>query len=246
MSLLEITGLRGGYGDADILHGVDIAVESGETVTLAGTNGAGKSTVVKAVMGLLPRVLGTIRFDGTDLGEAAPEDRIGLGIGYVPQVANVFPTLTVTENLQVVEAVRDRRRRTEEILALFPALAERRKRRANTLSGGERQQLAVARALMTEPKLLLLDEPTAALAPAVVAQVLDLIRELRGLGVAMLVVEQRARMSLEVSDRGYVMDDGRVVLAGPARNLLADVEMGELFLGRTGESASRDARGDGA
>lgn len=234
MSLLMLAALSGGYGGADILHGVDLDVARGEIVTLAGTNGAGKSTVVKAIMGLLPVVRGRITLDGRDLARVASEDRIRLGIAYVPQVANVFPSLTVVENLQVVEGVADRRRRLAEMLAIFPALAERRRRRAGTLSGGERQQLAFARALMPRPRLMLLDEPTAGLAPRLIRQVFELIAGLPTMGIAALVVEQRARMSLEISHRGYILHEGRVVLTGAAPALLADPAMGDLYLGRSG------------
>src|SRR5258706_10043829 len=147
VSLLELRGLRGGYGDVDILRGIDLHVDAGEIVTIAGTNGAGKSTLAKAVMGLLPRCTGERRFRGRDLGASAPEDRIGLGISYVPQVANVFARLTVQENLEVVEGVPDRRARIAEMYQLFPALYDRRRLHAGLLSGGERQQLAFARAL---------------------------------------------------------------------------------------------------
>ncbi len=244
MNLLEVEALRGGYAEVDILGGVDLCVERAEIVTLAGTNGAGKSTLVKAIMGLLPRVSGTMRFDGRDLGRIAPEDRVTLGIGYVPQVANVFASLTVIENLQVVEVPPARRATYDEIFALFPALAERRRQWAGSLSGGERQQLAFARALMSRPTLMLLDEPTAALSPALVNLVFGLVQRLPGLGVAALVVEQRARQSLAISNRGYILDGGRVVLHGAAAGLLADTRMAELYLGRAADTGR--ARGDAA
>jgi branched-chain amino acid transport system ATP-binding protein len=160
------------------------------------------------------------------------EDRISVGISYVPQVANVFAPLTVTENLQLVESVTDQRARIQEIFDLFPALATRRRSTAGSLSGGERQQLAFARALMPKPKLILLDEPTAALSPALVLQVLKLIQTLPGLGSAALVVEQRARQSLDISDRGYILDSGRIVMSGDAKALLADEQMTKHYLGR--------------
>jgi branched-chain amino acid transport system ATP-binding protein len=232
MTLLSLRGVRGGYSEADILTGIDAEVAANEIVTVAGTNGAGKSTLIKAVMGLLPRVAGEIRFEGRDLLALPVERRIHVGIGYVPQVANVFGPLTVTENLLVVEGVRERTARIEEIFGLFPALAERRRMRASAMSGGERQQLAFARALMSRPRLMLLDEPTAALAPALVGQVFTRIAELPRLGVAVLVVEQRARQALAISDRGYVLDQGRVALGGPAATLLADERAAALYLGR--------------
>jgi branched-chain amino acid transport system ATP-binding protein len=232
MSLLAVSALRGGYGEADILAGVDLSVARGEIVALAGTNGSGKSTLVKAIMGLLPRVTGRIEFDNRDLAREPAESRIGLGMAYVPQVANVFPSLTVTENLQVTVGVVDRAARIAEMFERFPSLAERRRRPAGTLSGGERQQLAFARALMTRPKLMLLDEPTAALAPALVDRVFDLIRTMPEHEAAVLLVEQRARQALAIADRGYILDGGRIALAGPAAALLADERMAELYLGR--------------
>ncbi len=232
MTLLEVHGVRGGYSeDVDVLTGVDFEIGEDEIVILAGTNGSGKSTLVKAVMGLLPRWQGTILFSGQDLRSVAAEDRIRIGMSYVPQIANVFLSLTVVENLDVVEGVAERKRRVDEMFDLFPALAERRRTRASSLSGGERQQLAVARALMPSPRLMLLDEPTANLSPALVDQVFDLIGKLPQLWVAVFLVEHRARQALAISDRGYIMDDGAVVLSGPAQDLLADERMADLYLG---------------
>jgi branched-chain amino acid transport system ATP-binding protein len=233
MTLLLVKGVSAGYGEIDIVQDMNLIVATGEIVTIAGTNGAGKSTLVKAIMGLAPRCSGRIDFDGHDLLRLAPEDRVAIGISYVPQVANVFAPLTVTENLQVVENVSGRSTRIQEMFELFPALAARRRAAAGSLSGGERQQLAFARALMPRPKMALLDEPTAALSPSLVTQVLDLIRSLPSLGIAALVVEQRARQSLEISDRGYILDSGRIVLTGDAKALLADEQMAQHYLGRT-------------
>jgi len=232
VSLLELRGVSGGYGETDVVEDIDLWVGEGEIVTLAGTNGSGKSTLVKAVVGLLPRVRGRILLEGADLAGLPVERRIAMGLGYVPQTANVFPSLTVRENLEVVVGVRDPRRRIEELFAFFPALAERRNLRAGHLSGGERQQLAFARALMLEPRLLLLDEPTAALSPALVERILEHIRTLPRLGATVLLVEQRARQALAISDRGYILDAGRMVLTDSARHLLADERMAELYLGR--------------
>jgi branched-chain amino acid transport system ATP-binding protein len=229
--LLELIDVRGGYGGADILHGVSIEVGEREIVTIAGTNGAGKSTLAKAVVGLLPRVAGRLAFGGVDLAGRVVEDRIAGGLGYVPQVANVFPSLTVLENLKVVPGVRDADAAIARQLDAFPALKERLKQRAGTLSGGERQQLAFARALLRSPKLVVLDEPTAALAPALVQQVFDLVARLPATGVAVLMVEQRARQALAISHRGCILDQGRVVLSGPAAELLADDRMAKLYLG---------------
>jgi ABC-type branched-subunit amino acid transport system ATPase component len=232
MSLLELHSIRAGYGEVDIVSGIDLAVDEREIVTIAGTNGAGKSTVTKAIMGLAPHCAGAMRFDGQDLMRRRAEARIALGIGYVPQVANVFASLSVMENLLVVEHVRDRAARAGEMFELFPVLGERRRVRAGALSGGERQQLAFARALMSRPKMLLLDEPTAALSPGLAAQVFDIIRRLPEIGVAALVVEQRARQCLEISERGYILDSGRIVMSGRAAELLADPRMADLYLGQ--------------
>ncbi|MEJ1979074.1 MAG: ABC transporter ATP-binding protein [Acetobacteraceae bacterium] len=232
MSLLAITELRGGYGDVDILNGISLTLEAGEIVTVAGTNGAGKSTLAKAIVGLLPVVRGTMLFEGADLLPFATEARTARGIGYVPQIANVFPSLSVLENLQVVCGVKQPKQRIMELFEAFPLLAERRRARAGSLSGGERQQLAFARALMPRPRMLVLDEPTAALAPRKVAEAFTLIRSLPSFGVSILVVEQRARQSLAVSDRGFILDGGRVALSGTAQALLADARAAELYLGR--------------
>lgn len=231
MTLLSVESLTGGYGETDIISDLTLAVAPREIVTIAGTNGSGKSTLAKAIMGLLPRVSGSVRLEGKEILAEPAERRLSIGIAYVPQVANVFPSLTVEENLLVIEQVEDRRRRLAEMYERFPAIAERRRRRAGTLSGGERQQLAVARALMPEPRLVVLDEPTAALAPVVIAQIFELIRTLPEQGVGVLLVEQRAREALKISDRGYILDQGRIVLADAADALLADTRMAELYLG---------------
>ncbi|MEP7058792.1 MAG: ABC transporter ATP-binding protein [Caldimonas sp.] len=229
--LLEISEVRGGYGGTDILHGVGLTVGEREIVTIAGTNGAGKSTLAKAVVGLLPRVSGRIVFGGRDLTGLPVEDRIAAGLAYVPQVANVFASLTVLENLKVVPDVTDAAARIARQLDAFPALKLRLRQRAATLSGGERQMLAFARALLKQPRLVVLDEPTAALAPSLVQQVFDLVVELPAQGVAVLMVEQRARQALAISERGCILDQGRVVLAGPAAGLLADDRTAKLYLG---------------
>lgn len=228
---LELDKVTAGYGKLPVLREVSARIAGGEITVLLGHNGAGKSTLAKAIMGLVPRCRGRVEFDGRDLIGRRPEDRIRAGIAYVPQVENVFPSLTVLENLLVVEGIKDRRARAAEMFDLFPALAERRRVRAEVLSGGERQQLAFARALMSRPKMMLLDEPTAALSPSLAGQVFQHIKRLPALGVAALIIEQRARQSLEISDRGYVLDAGRAVMDGPADRLLADPQMTDLYLG---------------
>jgi len=215
---------------------VYVALEEGRIVTVAGTNGAGKSTLAKAIVGLLPHVSGDILVDGRSIRAEPAERRAGLGIGYVPQVANVFGGLTVLENLQVVAVPGNSRSRIEAMLDRFPALAQRRRAYASSLSGGERQQLAFARALVASPKIMILDEPTAALSPVKVAESFELVRTLPSFGVSVLIVEQRARQALAISDYGYIMDGGKVALEGPAGSLLADDRAAELYLGR-GRSA---------
>ena len=231
MSLLTLKGLAGGYGEVDIFTDIELTVEAKEIVTIAGTNGAGKSTLVKALLGILPNVRGEIVLDGHPLSKLAAEDRFYAGLAYVPQVANVFGALTVRENLLVVRGVKNIKSRLQEVLELFPALVEKLSQSAGNLSGGERQQLAFARALMPSPKLMVLDEPTAALAPALVEKVFGLVSQLPARGVGVLMVEQRARQALAISQRGYILDQGRCVMSGLASELLADAQMTQLYLG---------------
>lgn len=231
-ALLEIRQVTGGYGESDILNGVTLSLMAGEIVTVAGTNGAGKSTLAKAIVGLLPRVGGEIRFEGTSLLGVPTERRAALGVAYVPQVSNIFPSLSVQENLAVVMGVAKPRARMEELFAAFPALARRRRTRAGSMSGGERQQLAYARALMTRPRLIVLDEPTAALSPALVAESFGRIAGLPALGASVLLIEQRARQALAISHRGAIMDGGRIALEGDAATLLADERAAALYLGQ--------------
>lgn len=232
LPVFDIAGLTGGYGEIDILKGISLHVQPGEIVTIAGTNGAGKSTIIKAAMGLLPRVGGSVRFEQREIISASVESRLECGIGYVPQVANVFPSLTVQENLLVVQGVRDQKRQVEAMYSLFPALVPHRKRKAGMLSGGERQQLAFARALMRTPRMMLLDEPTAALSPALVEEIFTYVARLPASGTAVLMVEQRARQSLAISSRGYIIDQGTVAMEGDAQQLLRDPRAADLFIGK--------------
>ncbi len=230
-NLLELKQLRGGYSEVDIIHGIDLRVRQGEIVTIAGTNGAGKSTLVKALLGLLPRVHGEITMDGKSIAKLSAEDRFDAGLAYVPQVANVFPSLTVRENLLVVRGVSNLKRRMDAVLTDFPTLQDRFSQPAGNLSGGERQQLAFARALMPAPRAVVLDEPTAALAPTLVDKVFEMVQRLPSQGVAVLMVEQRARQALQISHHGYILDQGRTVLDGNASDLLGDERMAQLYLG---------------
>jgi branched-chain amino acid transport system ATP-binding protein len=231
---LQTDSLVAGYvRGLPVVHGVSLHVARGEIVAVIGPNGAGKSTVLKAIAGLIPTEGGRVRLDGRDVTALPAHEAVASGIGFVPQTGNVFTTLTVHENLKVgAHVIRGPlNARLERAYALFPPLAARRALRARALSGGERQMLAIARALMTDPTLLMLDEPTAGLAPRVVE---DVFRRLRGLaeaGMAVLVVEQNARAALRVSDRGYVLAEGRNRHAGPARALLDDPAVAEAFLG---------------
>jgi ABC-type branched-subunit amino acid transport system ATPase component len=232
-AILQVLDLHGGYTpEVDIIKGLTLSLSDRQIATVAGTNGAGKSTLAKAVVGLLPQIRGDIFVDGHVVTLEPAEKRAHLGIGYVPQVANVFGGLSVLENLQIVADVHRCKGRIDEMFARFPALAQRRHAYASGLSGGERQQLAFARALVPNPKIMVLDEPTAALSPAKVAEAFQLIRTLPSFGVSVLIVEQRARQALAISDYGYVMDGGKIALEGEADTLLADERAADLYLGR--------------
>jgi ABC-type branched-subunit amino acid transport system ATPase component len=231
--LLEIEHLRAGYGDHEILRGVGLRVEAGELVTIIGPNGAGKSTLLKTIAGLLAPRGGEVRFQGRPIGGAAPEKIIGMGLCYVPQEGNVFASLSVEENLAIGGWVAPGRRpeRARMIGELFPVLADRRRQRAGSLSGGERQMLAIAMALMVEPTLLLLDEPSAGLAPALQRLIFDRIRDINARGVGVVLVEQNARESLGLCRRGYVLVMGQTRAEGPGPALLGDPEIRRLYLG---------------
>jgi len=235
-ALLEADGVVAGYRpDLPILHGVSIRVARGEVVTIIGPNGAGKSTFIKAVAGLVDVSEGSIRLDGREIAGTPAHRLAGEGVAYVPQTDNVFATLTIHENLRVGAAPLPRDvigERIEAAYAAFPPLAERRDRKARVLSGGQRQMLAIARALITDPGLVLLDEPTAGLAPKVVGEVFEMVRDLAARGVAVLMVEQNARAALKISDRGYVLAEGRNRIEGRAADLADDPDIGAVFLGQ--------------
>jgi ABC-type branched-subunit amino acid transport system ATPase component len=233
MPLLEVDRVHSGYGGMEVLHGVSVYVDSGELVTVIGPNGAGKSTLLKTIFGLLKPTQGKVVLDGRDITGQAPHRIVRFGMCYVPQVDNVFPSLTVRENLEMGAfilngSISDR---LDRVYTLFPVLKKRRNQRVGKMSGGERQMVAMGRALMLDPKILLLDEPTAALAPNLVEMVFESILSIRELGVAIFMVEQNAKQSLAISDRGYVLVDGQNRCEGSGRELLADEEIGRLFLG---------------
>jgi len=233
VSLLAAEEIYGGYGGVDILNGVSIRVEPGEIVTIVGPNGAGKSTFIKAVCGLVTVRAGTVTFEGRDITGIAPENAARMGISYVPQEYNVFTSLTVTENLEMGAFLRsdEYSGQIEKIFTLFPRLKERRSQPVWQMSGGERQMVAMSRALMLEPKLLMLDEPTAGLSPLFMDQVFDQVKQINALGIGVLMVEQNAKQALAVSDRGYVLAMGRNRHEDRADRLLANKEIAEMFLG---------------
>jgi len=233
VTVLEAREVVSGYGEVEILHGVSVRVEEGEIVTIIGPNGAGKSTLLKTVFGLLPCKRGKVLFGGEDVTGQSPQVMVRKGMCYVPQSDNVFPSLTVQENLEMGAFIRrdDYRPKIEEVLALFPDVLERRHTRAGKLSGGQRQMLALARALMLDPRILLLDEPSASLAPNMVDLVFTKILDINRSGVAIVMVEQNARESLELSHRGYVLAMGQNRLEGSGESLLNNEEMGKAYLG---------------
>jgi len=231
--LLEVRDLSAGYGDNDILRGLSLHVDDGELVAVIGPNGAGKSTLLKTLAGLVSPRSGRIALRGADITGAGTRRIVASGLCYVPQEANVFPSLSVWENLTIGAwtAPGTSSARARAVVELFPVLAERRRARAGTLSGGERQMLAMAMALMVEPRLLLLDEPSAGLAPALQRLVFDRVREINSRGLGILLVEQNARESLGLCQRAYVLAMGRVRAEGPGEMLRDDPEIRRLYLG---------------
>jgi branched-chain amino acid transport system ATP-binding protein len=226
-------GMRGGYGGADILHGCTIAVNRGEIAVIVGPNGAGKSTAMKALFGMLKLREGRVRLAGEDITALSPQARVRKGMGFVPQTGNIFPSMTVEENLEMGAFIRDDdiAETMEQVFALFPILRTKRRQAAGELSGGQRQQVAVGRALMTRPKVLMLDEPTAGVSPIVMDELFDRIIEIARTGISILMVEQNARQALAIADRGYVLVQGTNRFTDTGAALLADPEVRRSFLG---------------
>ncbi len=234
--LLKVSGLHAGYGRAEVLTGLDLRLRQGEVVTVIGPNGAGKSTTLNALMGVLP-ARGQVLFDGEEVNGLGLEERVMKGLALVPEKRELFTTMSVEDNLVLGGfrpmrlGVKDWRDELERVYALFPRLKERRAQLAGTLSGGERQMLAVGRALMARPKLLMLDEPSLGLAPLIVKEVFRIVAQLREAGVSILLIEQNARAALEVADYGYVLETGEIALEGQAADLARDPRVIETYLG---------------
>ncbi|GAB4039804.1 MAG: ABC transporter ATP-binding protein [Rubrivivax sp.] len=234
--LLSVSDLHAGYGRAEVLTGLNFGLAERQVVSVIGPNGAGKSTTLAALMGILPS-RGRVLFDGQDLAGATLEDRVMLGLALVPEKRELFGTMPVEDNLvlggyrAMKRKVPHWKREIERVYALFPRLKERRAQLAGTLSGGERQMLAVGRALMSTPRLLMLDEPSLGLAPLIVREIFRIIEQLRAQGTSILLIEQNARAALAVSDHGYVLETGAIVLEGPADALAADPRVIETYLG---------------
>ena len=245
--LLELNGFRVSYGQVEAVRPLDLSVAEGEIVTVIGPNGAGKTTLLSAVMGLLPHG-GSLSIDGSGIANATVERMVAQGVALVPEKRELFGGMSVEDNLLLGgfarwrRGQRDQRARMDEVFTLFPRLRERRQQEASTLSGGERQMLAIGRALMARPRLLMLDEPSLGLAPLIVREVLGIVASLRTAGVSVLLVEQNARAALQVADRGYVLEMGELALTGPARQLLHDPRIIESYLG-TGGRQSATAHG---
>lgn len=231
---LEVQALETGYGKAQVLFGVDLEVEAGELVALLGANGAGKTTLLRALSGLLRPWKGSVLLGGKDLRGLSPARRARLGLGHVPEGRQLFPLMTVEENLRLGAAFLAPGREKEgyeRVYALFPRLAERRRQLAGTLSGGEQQMLAIGRALMQNPRILLMDEPSMGLAPVLVDFIFEIIQKLNREGRTILLVEQNARLALQIAHRGYVLATGEITLSGPAKELAENPEVQKAYLG---------------
>ena len=238
MSLLEIDGLRAGYGRIDVLHGISLRVEAGSLCAIVGANGAGKTTLLLALSRVIAARAGTIRFDGRDLSRAPSHAVVRAGLSHVPEGRRMLPAMSVAENLLVAAALRrdrDARARIAAIYERFPILGTRRDVAAGSLSGGEQQMLAIARALVVRPKLLVLDEPSMGLAPKLVAQIFEIVASERARGTSILLVEQNARQALALADRAYVMVRGTIALEGTGAELAADPDVARAYLGTGAE-----------
>jgi branched-chain amino acid transport system ATP-binding protein len=234
VALLEVNDIRTFYGSIEALKGISLEVEEGEIVTLIGANGAGKSTTLRSISGLTPPRAGSIRFDGREIGETAPQDIVKLGISQAPEGRRVFPRMSVRENLELGAFLRRDAGVADDlnrVYKLFPRLEERDKQKAGTMSGGEQQMLAIGRALMSNPKLLLLDEPSMGLAPILVERIYETIAEINKQGTTILLVEQNANYALEVSSRGYVLQTGEVTMAAESSSLRENPEVQKAYLG---------------
>lgn len=234
--MLEVTELAVRYGAIRAVHNVSLRAAKGELIAVLGANGAGKSSTLKCIAGALKAAGGTIRLDGQDVTSAKPEQMVRLGVAMVPETRDVFPDLTVSENLTLGSYIHRRDRSQvesdrEKMLTLFPRLRERASQAAGTLSGGEQQMLVIARAMMSRPKVLLLDEPSLGLAPVVVDAIFDMIAELKHSGLTIVLVEQNAAKALSIADRAYVMRLGRIAAEGPANEIAAKTDLGALYLG---------------
>ena len=236
MNMLSIAGLRAGYGKIEVLHEVALTIEQGQIVTLIGANGAGKTTLLKTISGLIRPAGGAIDFEGESIARRPPHRIVARGLSHVPEGRAILKRMTVLDNLRMGAYVRNDgeiNRDIESVFARFPVLAERRDQMAGTLSGGEQQMLAIGRALVARPRLLLLDEPSLGLAPKFVTRIFLTLRELRQEGKTILLVEQNARQALQVADRGYVMERGRIVLTGSGQELLNTPEVRQTYLGQS-------------
>jgi branched-chain amino acid transport system ATP-binding protein len=235
MALLDVAGLRAGYGDVPVLRGIDLSIEAGSITALIGANGAGKTTLLRAISGIIPADAGTIRYDGQDIAGMPAHEIVRAGLVQVPEGRRLFPEMTVHENLLVGSSSPVARPQREQnlamVLELFPRVGERKAQLAGTLSGGEQQMVAIARALMASPRLLLLDETSLGLAPIVVDEIFVAVRRLAEQGLTILVVEQNTALALEVADHGYVLEQGHFAIQGPASSLASDPRVRQAYLG---------------
>ncbi|MBN9003935.1 MAG: ABC transporter ATP-binding protein [Rhizobiales bacterium] len=233
--MLDVKGLHAGYGDVPVLRGIDLSIQAGSITALIGANGAGKTTLLRTISGIIPAEAGSIRYDGQDILGKPPQDIVRAGLVQVPEGRRLFPDMTVFENLLIGSSSPTARPRRDEnlkmVFGLFPKVRERGAQRAGTLSGGEQQMVAIARALMASPRLLLLDETSLGLAPIVVDEIFVAVRRLAAQGMTILVVEQNTALALEVADHGYVLEQGHFAMEGPASGLMADPRVKQAYLG---------------